>query len=51
VDWKGDPKRLSLSPAFTVPDERVPFLMTGSTAYEVTRLLVVPVSGPGQKLR
>jgi serine/threonine protein kinase len=51
VDWKGDPKRLSLSPAFTVPDERVLFLMTGSTSYDVTRLLLVPVSGPAQKLR
>jgi hypothetical protein len=32
VDGKGDPKRLSLSPAFAVPDDRVLFLMTGSTS-------------------
>lgn len=51
LDWKGEPRRLSLSPAFTVPDERVLFLMTGTTSYEVRRLAVIPVSGPGQKLR
>lgn len=51
VEWKGDPRRLSLSPAFTVPDERVLFLMTGTTSYEISRLVLVPVSGPGQKLR
>jgi len=51
VDWRGDPKRLSISPAFAVPDERVLFLMTGSTSYDVTRLTLIPISGSGQKLR
>jgi len=51
LDWRGDPRRLSLSPAFSVPDDRVLFLMTGSTSFEISRLALLPVSGPGQKLR
>ena len=51
LDWKGEPRRLSLSPAFNVPDERLLFLMTGTTGYEVSRLTLIPLSGPGQKLR
>jgi hypothetical protein len=51
LDWKGDSKRLSISPAFAVPDERVLFLMTGATGYEVSRVILMPISGAGQKLR
>jgi hypothetical protein len=50
VDWKGDFKRLAVA-HFGVPDERVPWLLCGSTGYDVSRMTLVPLSGPGQRLR
>ena len=42
VDWRGDPKRLSLPPGYTVPDRKALFLATRGSRYAIRGVTVFP---------
>jgi hypothetical protein len=51
IAWEGDFKRLSLNPAWKVPDARALFLGAWGVEFTFSRVELVPVTGQGKRLR
>ncbi len=51
IDWKGSFGRLSLPDGWKVPNPRALFVAAWGSRYRFTRIVLVPVSGPGTPLR
>jgi hypothetical protein len=51
VDWKADPRRLSLYPSWAVPDKQAMLLGTWSSVVKIRRAELRPVSGSGRRRR
>ncbi|HEY3966093.1 MAG TPA: protein kinase [Planctomycetaceae bacterium] len=50
IDWRGDPKRLSLPQGFVPPDPQAPFLATIGSSYEIRKLTLSPLSKDGGRI-
>jgi hypothetical protein len=51
LEWKGDPKELSLGDYWKTPHENVLFLGAYNCRYRFSRVTLVPLSGSGKPLR
>jgi hypothetical protein len=50
-DWKGDFRRVTPLPWWTVPNKRGMTVGSYKTSYEFSEIWITPISGQGQKLR
>jgi hypothetical protein len=51
LNWQGNYNRLSQSPVYKARDGRMLLVGAYESRYQITRITLLPISGPGKKLR
>jgi hypothetical protein len=51
VTWKGEAKRLSVFSSWQVPNKDILFLGSSGVRFQISRMILTPISGQGKRLR